>query len=125
MVLSLLLGCPATRPDAATYSVSGTVNLDGQPMPDGEITFISAELGEFNILEIKDGKYSGEVSAGKRKVEIRAFKEEKARAAGGMEVEGTSRVNYIPAKWNAESALTVEIKADGPNELPPFDITSQ
>ncbi len=123
MACLVLLGCGQRATVDKAYPVSGTVTLDGSPMPDGEIRFWAVEKGDFQTVPIKDGKFKGEAKAGKRKVEICAFRMGQDKVMSGLKVEGT-RENIIPAKYNTQSKLTAEVKADGPNEFK-FEITSK
>ncbi|MFO0865208.1 MAG: hypothetical protein U0744_11265 [Gemmataceae bacterium] len=113
----ICLGCTDTRPGVSKRAkVEGTVELDGKPMPDGEIRFsIPAEPPA--SLEIKDGAYSGEVPEGKNKVEIYRFKEDKTMTP-------PPKVNILPRTWNAESKLTVDITASS-KQVPAFTVTSK
>jgi hypothetical protein len=110
-------------------TVSGTVTLDGNPMPEGEILF--AGPGEVpQVLDIKNGSFEGQVTVGTKRVEIRAYRQVQAVAAGGMykgeEVPGggSSKENYLPARFNSESELTAEVTASGPNKFS-FPVTSK
>jgi len=106
------------------FPVSGEVTLDGDPMPEGEIAFVKVSEGIRDMLPIKNGKFEGEVLPGDRKIEIRAYRIEKA----GVEMYGDdapeSRVNYIPAKYNENSDLSATITESGPNELK-FEVSSK
>jgi hypothetical protein len=111
-VASLLpFGCSTgTR----TYKVSGTVTLDDQPLPEGEILFIPADgkLGP-EPGKIKDGRFESKAKAGKNRVEISASKilPGGVRGAGGEPVPE----EYIPERYNVQSVLAEEVKADGEN----------
>src|SRR5437867_1346016 len=63
-------GCaPAQKSSPPAASVKGIVNLDGKPVPTGEIHFGMTGLPP-SVLEIKDGTFSGEVPVGKNQVEV-------------------------------------------------------
>jgi len=70
--LLLLVGCGPAAPKL--YPVSGTVTLDGQPLADGKIYFRTVENGQVDTLPVTAGKFSGQVLAGPRRVEIVAYK---------------------------------------------------
>lgn len=57
--LFLLAGCTAS--DDGRYSISGNVNIDGKPVPIGEISFEpdgkAGNIGPGSFAPIKDGKY--------------------------------------------------------------------
>jgi hypothetical protein len=111
--------------------VAGTVLLDKLPMKDGEIAFISGAGGAIpEILEVKDGAFKGEVTAGSKRVEIRAYKEV-ASTGGGMykpgEIpgSGTARENFLPDRFNVTSDLGVVIKSEGGNDNLKFEVQSK
>jgi hypothetical protein len=104
----LLVGC-TTKPVA----VSGTVELDGQPLKDGKITLI----GEGGVppegpFDIRDGKFEGQVTPGKKKVEIRAYKMGQPTKMADKVIEATPE-NYLPARYNSETKLTAEVSNGG------------
>ena len=70
IVLLIILGCGPR--EAALVSVRGVVTLDGKPLPDGQISFIT--LGKVpNVIPIMDGRFEGEVPPGAKRVEIAAY----------------------------------------------------
>jgi hypothetical protein len=72
-LLLLLFGCSQSEP-----SVSGTVRLDGQPLPKGWIRFVPDEgtTGPDGGARIREGRYSipQGLAAGKYKVEIQGMR---------------------------------------------------
>ncbi len=132
-----LCGCGGGKPEPKKYPVSGIVNLDGKPLADGRIIFKTPDVGAFDTINIKDGQFQGQAQAGKRRVEISAYRESKtptmyaktAPAIGpdGKPVPGmeaTQRENYLPARYNTLSQLSEEVKSDGPNQFK-FDLRSK
>ena len=120
-----LAGCGQgqTGPKASTVvAVSGTVTLDGKPMPDGQVSFAVAGDGPVGIT-IKDGQFSGKVSAGQKRVEICRYRPGKPVKMGDVETPGEPE-NYLPIKYSTQSALTATIKADGNSDLK-FEVTSE
>jgi hypothetical protein len=109
---AVVAGCNSAPVEKPRVAVSGNVTLDGQPLPDGEIGFVSTAEGVNDTLPIQQGKFSGQVSVGERKVEIRAYREVKAVGAGGYVPPGaeTSKENFIPAKYNTDSKLTANVE---------------
>jgi len=110
--LLVLAGCGGPQ----TAEVSGKVDYDGKPLPEGEIYFVGEGKAP-EILPIKDGNYSGKVTTGKKKVEIYAYKEGKPlpKNTPGAAEAGTPKVNYIPPQYNTSSKTYEEVKAGGPN----------
>lgn len=107
-----------------TFPASGEVTLDGDPMPEGEIAFVNVSEGVRDMLPINNGKFEGEVLPGERKVEIRAYRVEKANVEMYGDDAPDSRINYIPAKYNDNSDLTATITDSGPNEFN-FEVSSK
>jgi len=117
VVLSFLAGCGGPPPKA---QVSGKVQYQGKGLPDGEIVFANDSGKAPETLKINDGNYTGEVTVGKHKVQIYGFKvgtQPKTATGEG----GSTKENYIPAKWNAESKEEREVTKAGPNNFD-FDI---
>lgn len=116
-----LVGCGgATSPSPVV--VTGTVQLDKQPLSEGEILFkIPGETPQ--IVSIKDGKFSTTLTPGKRDVEILAYRQAQDFNMGGVIIKG-SRENYVDEKFNTHTTLTAEITTDGPNEFS-FSVTSR
>jgi hypothetical protein len=133
LVAALLLcagGCGGDGPGLAT--VSGTVTLDGQPVPAAVLTFIpqapdsSPSYGRTDA----EGKYSlmftrskEGAMLGKHRVEIETQKIS-ADEAADMKAEGREVPAYvaIPKKYREPGALTAEVKSGG-NQID-FTLTS-
>ena len=119
-------GCSPPEPKSRpTADVSGTVTLDGKPMPDGEIFFVNVSEGVQEVLPVKDGRFTGKASLGQRKVEIRSYREVPP-AKEVVEMYGAdapkTKENFIPTNFNTETTLTADIKAGAALE---FAVTSQ
>lgn len=124
----LTVGCGGGPSDAPkTYEVSGTVTLDGQPVPEGAMVFLDPDGKQKSYgASIKDGNFSTSMTAGKKKVEINASRESKDKMApgpsGGPPVPVLEQ--YIPVQYNKQTTLEADISADGSNELT-FDLKSK
>lgn len=129
-LMLLLVGCGSSGPE--TFTVSGTVTLDGEPVVQGDISFWDPErqVGACGG-KIVDGKYSFESSPGSKNVDITAYREVPG------EVDTTSNPGeeapvlemYIPAKYNTETSdapttLKAEVK-DADIDGLEFTLTSQ
>jgi hypothetical protein len=122
-----MMGC--STKEAKPVTVKGTVNLDKQPLKDGEILFVDLGGGGSTALPIKDGAFSGDIKPGKKKVEIRAFRPAKGdNTGGGMykagEVEASRGENFLPARYNTDSQTQEEIPASGKSDLT-YEVTSR
>jgi hypothetical protein len=104
--LALPLGCGSP----STYTITGTVTLDGQLVEQGEILFVPIEKDQApDSGLITKGTYTVQVKAGPKQVEIRAVREvpEKRTPMGPVFLD------YIPEEYNKHSHLTAEITAGG------------
>lgn len=111
VVLIVALGCEPAGPKK--YPVSGTVLVDGKPLPEGHIVMTPTDGATApDAAPIKDGKYILEASPGSKKVEITATREE-----GPIDpVMGQApRKQYIAPRFNSETTLTAEVKTSGDN----------
>ena len=126
VLTSALIGCGPGQsgPTVAVLGeVSGTVTLDGQPMPEGEISFSASGKGPSSIA-IKDGKFSGKVGEGEKRVEIRQFVPGEPIMMNGKPYGDPVPKNILPAKYNSDSKLTATITAAGAKDLK-FEVTSK
>ena len=116
--LALAAGCSQ---GPAMGDVSGTVTVDGQtPAQGSSITFfpMDGKASSAGAL-IENGHYTAKVPVGMAKVEIRAPRPlGGSRPKGGKEgpgAEGALIEESLPAKYNDNSELRLEIKS-GKNE---------
>jgi hypothetical protein len=102
---ALLCGCGNRGPD--TYPVAGEITFDGKPVDHGDILFIPADnrLGPEGARVI-GGKYSGRAKAGTNRVEITALD---IGPDTRYEMGSPIAANFIPAHYNEQSTLSVEI----------------
>ena len=113
----LLLGCGESD---GSIPLSGSVTLDGRPLPEGSIELhpIRGTKGPSSGGSIANGKFSISSQKGIRpgtfRVEIKAY-----RGSGKMEVyeiTGEEREipeQYLPARYNEKSELTVDVSREG------------
>jgi hypothetical protein len=113
-----LLGCGGNSgvPLDETVPVQGKVQLDGQPLPDGEIIF-SVDGKPPQIIPIKGGAYNGKAMVGDNRVELAVYK---------MEIDSMTndeqKVNTLPARFNTQTTLKAPVTEGGPNN---FDFEAQ
>ncbi|HEX2474109.1 MAG TPA: hypothetical protein VHK01_05160 [Lacipirellulaceae bacterium] len=111
----LLLAAVAGCSQSDLIPVTGTATWKGEPMPSGEAIFFPKDPGVApSAGRIKDGKFEFLSKAGKMRVEIEA-----ARYTGERDpVEGFLITElYIPARYNKQSELEVEVTPDGENHF--------
>ncbi|MFT5524035.1 MAG: hypothetical protein ACI9G1_005688 [Pirellulaceae bacterium] len=90
-------------------SVSGAATFDGQSIETGDIIFQDADPSAVpDAGKIVDGKYTAKVKPGEKSILVFATKASgEVDPAMGM----APQLQYIPAKFNDESELTVTIPA--------------
>ena len=124
LVCLALAGCGDSGP--TTYPVHGEVTLDDTPIPEGDIIFTDPEnKAAPGAGKISNGQYEAQVTAGKKRVEIRASRMEKLPPGQeGAMGETEMQMEYIPEKYNVNSELTAEVTEGGENNID-FPLLSQ
>jgi hypothetical protein len=110
VMTSLLIGCGGSD---GGVSVSGKVTFNDEPVPKGEIFFLSesSDIQGFSG-DIVDGSFSANVPEGTYKVRISATREtgKMKPGPGGPEDPQVPVVeSYIPPKYNSETELTATV----------------
>jgi len=96
--------------------VSGFVTCDGQPVEDGLIQFTPAPGvdGPLVQIQIQQGKYESpqvtRPTIGKNSVQITATKKTGKKVNNIMGEATDEQFQYIPARYNSDSELTVDIQ---------------
>ena len=123
LVAASLTGCGPSGPK--TYTATGEVTFDGDPVEEGEIIFRAAD-GASGSWEgrIVGGSYSLETTAGAKRVEITARRKIEGAAAAASGEPAISFESYIPEQYNEKSELTANVTADGDNQFD-FPLKSQ
>ena len=90
------IGCtPPPKGAAPAASVKGTANIDGKPIPTGEIHFGMMGVPP-RVLKITDGTFSGQAPIGKNQVEVFIY----AEGPPSEKYGGTStKKNTTPEKY--------------------------
>ena len=114
LAVSCLVGC---QRGPVLHLVSGTVTVDGQPLAEGFLYFVTVATGDIEPVTIKDGKFQGVAKPGDRRVEISALKTIKVDGGMGSEI----KENILPKCYHSESILTAQVTAKGPNQFS-FDL---
>jgi hypothetical protein len=122
LLLALMAGCE----DGKIALVSGTVEVDGNPVESGSITFVPVD-GQTPTAggAIKDGRYTVRVPITTMKVSISV-----PRVVGMKKIYDTPNspempitVEALPARYNEQTELKIEVKP-GTNVYD-FPLTSQ
>jgi hypothetical protein len=98
----------------AMGTVNGDVTLDGQPLQKGYVQFSPVDgQGQTAGAMIEGGKFSGQVSIGKMKVELHATKVVgKRKAYDTPESPWEDEVaEILPPRYNFQSNLTLDVKS--------------
>ena len=111
-------GCGRGGP--APVDVKGAITLDGKPLPDGKVYFVSTTGTAPTVAEVAAGAFSLRAVPGSYRVEVRALKE---RIPWPGEPHD-KMINYIPGRFNTESMLKAEVRAGAANEFA-FQIQSR
>jgi len=112
--------CAGCKADPFT-DVSGTVTLDGTPIADGEIIFLSPDnTATPSSGAITNGQFNFRATHGAKKVQVNATKDSGKREMDGWVI----RESIIPERYNAKTELTADVKSGGPNTFT-FELTSK
>lgn len=118
-VLAVQAGCGG---GPKRYAVSGEVKWRGRPLDQGAITFLPDDpsLGSSGGAVIKDGRYDiparNGLLAGRYKVMITSADPSKVADPDALPgPSGPLPKDRIKPKYNAQTELTAEVKAKGPN----------
>ena len=112
-----LAGCDSGPPVKEMTTVSGTVQLDGQPMKEGEVTFSEPAKGAVDTVKVVDGKFEGQIQPGEKRVEIRAYRPGTPNTAMYGPDAKAEPENYIPAQYNTNSTVKETIGPEGKTDL--------
>jgi hypothetical protein len=117
-IVACCVGAGGCRPDATATS-RGTVVFDGQPIETGLIVLrpVDGRLGP-EAAPIEAGRFVVTGRPGRRRVEIRGTQvvPEAKLSPSTPRMPGVPyRRDYVPAAYNTESTIEVEVKAGSAN----------
>jgi hypothetical protein len=130
---ALLGGCGGNQGPERVI-VSGTVTFGGKPIPNGKIWFLPDRTSNAPtaVALIADGNFvadsHGGVPVGTHKVQIEAYQTASGRNKPGDAIPPTVGVQgvgpqYLPAKYNSNSQLTMTIQPGSRAITKNFDLT--
>jgi hypothetical protein len=115
-------GCGPAGPKK--ISIRGTVTLDGQQLPEGQVVFIPTDpaLGAAGGA-IVNGVFTLSTYKGPHRVEVNSQKT-KAQAVpdGGLPESGLTFVDIIPSRYNEKTTLSFDVQSS--QDRPEFNLTS-
>ncbi|EAQ81283.1 hypothetical protein DSM3645_22866 [Blastopirellula marina DSM 3645] len=130
LLLVLTWGCGGDQIDPEYKPVSGTVTLDGQPLPDAQISFVPPGTGssgsgftdEYGKYELYYAARRGGAKLGENRVFITKNKPSTGKRG---EFAGVSEADMemLPARYNRKTELTATVE-DKRNEIN-FDLKSK
>jgi hypothetical protein len=117
-------GCDSGHKPLEITEVSGTVNLDGKPLPEGEVMLVNSAGEPPDVLPVINGEFSGPARMGPMRVEIRAYRPGKTPTTPIPAESQVGPENYLPARFNSTTTLTAEV-TDGGLKPARFDVQSK
>lgn len=118
LLIVMLVGCD----DGGQPPVTGKVTLDGDPLPEATVAFIP--IGRVDTNSVATTDENGEFS-------LNYTSQEKGATPGRYQVQiskirmtDAAEIETLPAKYNAESDLEVEVTEDGENRFE-FDLEAK
>jgi hypothetical protein len=112
-------------------AVSGTITLDGNPLPEGKLQFMpdASSSGVVTVGEIKDGRFSIDRASGPVPGKYRVMVSSRPvfRIQGGEPGGGPPKAGpeSVPKKYaGASSELVADVKTDSPQSFE-FSMTSK
>lgn len=124
----LIMGCgPGSRPEIETAPVSGTVQLDGQPLGDAQVNFLTDDYAGVATTDAS-GKYELEAQPGENIVYVvkydSADPDFDETMAGGADQPGAGPKQLLPEKFSDPEAseLRFTVPDAGSNDAN-FDLT--
>jgi hypothetical protein len=114
-LMAAALGCTGGNMPRR-FDVTGTVTLNGQPLPEGSVRFQPTGTGgRPEGASIRDGRFSLQAVEGSYHVVISVPRPvEPKRVLKDM---GPSFVEALPARYNTATTLTADVKPEGPNDF--------
>jgi len=123
LLVALAVGCGESGPPLGT--VQGTVTLDGQPLAEAELMFMSDVGGASLGMTDAEGRYSLWYAGGSQGAVVGSHVVTITTAITESDGEGneTTRLERVPAKYNVETTLTADVQ-EGDNTFD-FHLQSQ
>jgi hypothetical protein len=130
-VLWLLSGC--SRDPLGRYAISGSVQLDGAPLPKGNISFQPTQAQPTaSGAVVMQGKFSIPREAGLVAGQYRVVVNAPVPAVNGKVATAEALpgdpppppLELIPSEWNVASKHTIEVNREGPFVFP-FEIATK
>jgi hypothetical protein len=118
VLAAVLGGCGRSGPKMVP--VSGTVLLDGAPLPAGEIYFLESQSSGPTVFPVSAGKFEGRLTVGPKRVEV--YWTQKVQVPPERRMGPEPTVNLIHSDYNVDSKLTAQVLDDGTLRPAQFDV---
>lgn len=93
--------------------VSGTITLDGHPLPDGDVAFDGLDGSPPVHAAVMDGRFTLATRPGEKRIIVNRFQNTTEKNYLGDPVQ----VSMIPERYNLATELRTRVNADGPNHV--------
>ena len=93
--------------------VSGTITLDGHPLPDGDVAFDGLDGSPPVHAAVMDGRFTLAIRPGEKRIIVNRFQNTTESNYLGDPVQ----VSTIPERYNLATELRARVNADGPNHV--------
>ena len=144
MVFPFILGCPGNK-GPKVYPVSGTITMDGQPLPGAKVVFMPTnpggpalsatgqtdESGKFTV-QTSSGTAAGGTTEGEYKVTVRKTRDEWDGHSylpnpGGEPIKDSKAVDDLPPIYGkvAETPFSATVTKDKTKNVYTFDLQSK
>lgn len=125
--LTLVVGCGGGG-DPDVVRVSGIVTMDGKPLPNATVLFVSGQGRPSGAITNEQGHYELNYTGDQKGARVGNNRVQITTAQGPsetMEGEPVPPVpEIVPVKYNERSELEFEVKADG-NNVADFNLKSK
>lgn len=130
-LICLVCGCGEGNP-LGRKPISGTVTLDGAPVPHGNISFQPLQQGGVGSgSAITDGEFSISEEQGLPvgNYQVMIYASDPSIAVlppGGMPGDDVpTPVELVPPEWNTKTTQKIEVTAEGPHDEYKFEIKTK
>jgi hypothetical protein len=135
IILTLIVGWTSQTgcsKSSGRQGISGKVSIAGKPLPKGNITFrpLAGTASPSAGAAIVDGQYSIDaaqgVMPGKFRIEITSSRPGKQKVAAPITGELVAvEEQFLPAKYNTQSQLELEVVAGNAKTQKDFELTNE
>lgn len=114
LTVAMVGGCGGGAPPGPKlYSITGTASFAGEPLKDADLRARTSDGKHAAGAKVTDGKFKLSVPAGTSIIEITAMRDVPGEFREENPGEKVAvKEQFIPAKYNTESTLKLEVKPD-------------